>query len=511
MKTRSSSVRTEVLNVPVAGISAPKTSEKRNNKIALVGTGLSKPLLNGKRGIGKSKQHQDGGESKDILEIIVHNDDQDPSPTSSSVPSRGHGNSLRTVQTEEHEKQAIDQKRDTEPLRDSNERGRTRTVVPSPALVDIRAKLNLGATLETICLAKTLKKSRCKRPIAKKSIRAAETLLDRLGSLDPSVNSQILSEQLISLAELLLCRNNHQDKAEDLSNTWRDILGLATADQSVRECESLSTGTRAPVVATKSADSKIEFDTSRVYIRNFLPFDAVAKALGCTENFVREALTKKFGKREATQAGVIYIYWFPGNFGYVKIGVTGKSVEERLRGWKNKCKHIPYPVFPLSQVDQIAIPHIYRVENLIKAQLRDRRRKEVQCHGCRRPHNEWFEISKEEAIAVVRKWSAWMRENPYEQLNLNDWKLKKEQKKNLKTLCQSLPLEDQKRSVSTSQLKEREERNRRLSASPHTHRHSVSSEPLRRSARIAVQRKGSAESDVSDTGSKWALNLEPEP
>ena len=83
------------------------------------------------------------------------------------------------------------------------------------------------------------------------------------------------------------------------------------------------------------------------------------------------------------------------------------------------------------------VPHISRVEALVHLELNHHRRMEYKCPGCSKLHLEWFEISKDIAISVVRKWSAWMATLPYEK-HMKDgeeqWILKSEERKRLDEL-----------------------------------------------------------------------------
>lgn len=38
----------------------------------------------------------------------------------------------------------------------------------------------------------------------------------------------------------------------------------------------------------------------------------------------------------------------------------------------------------------------------------------IDCTGRLQEHHEWFQTSPENAIAVIRKWSAWMNSGPYD-------------------------------------------------------------------------------------------------
>ncbi|KAL8940236.1 MAG: hypothetical protein Q9216_002920 [Gyalolechia sp. 2 TL-2023] len=393
----------------------------------------------------------------------------------------------------------------------STERGRTGPELRNIVLRDLRAKLGIDLSDGT-CLATTTKHKRCKNHIAKKNLKAAETILEKVETGDWARNSKHSSKLLKNVAELLHCARSHQPHAPVLFEKWEVILGLRTESMSVEEPAVPLKDVYVPQKSrsTDTTTQDIRFDTSKACIRSFVPYDARAQAMTKMDNFVEGAITAKLGKQEIEKAGHIYIYWFPGNFGHLKIGLTSRPIEKRLREWERKCGHAVHLDFVTSQVNQKQIPHVHRVEKIVQARLRDRRKKEIRCTGCGTCHKEWFEVFKEEAIEEVLTWSAWMRSNPYEELAKGDWRLKKSQKAKVKTLCRSVPSENQKRCVSTSQLKEKEERNRRLSASPHSHRRTGSEKPPRRSKRLAAQLgKSSTGSENSNVNIEWTLKLEP--
>ena len=404
----------------------------------------------------------------------------------------------------------------------SDERGRSQSVPEG------RPTLSYDALVETLdnelaaakvtCLATVTKgpkdqKPRCRNGISKPSLKDARSILESLRSISTGSNLNTKEDQLTKLANLLLCKRFHQDKAPLLVNAWEALRTPRSASPLISASAKKPAEEHVSCVATKVNTQSDEFDTSRVCIRNFVPYDARAFSRVNTEDSVKGAVMQDLTPREIKHEGLIYIYWFPGNFGHIKIGVTSLSVEKRLQEWERQCKHKTYLAFPLTEGDRQPIPHVYRVEKIVQAELRNCRKKEISCIGCRKCHNEWFECSKETAILAIQKWSAWMRKNPYEELADDVWRLKEKQRQSVKSLCQSPPPANQQRSASTSHLKQREERNRRLSVSPHSHRRSKSAEPLRRSERIAALQQGkhSTGNDACQMTNSWSLKLEPEP
>ena len=122
--------------------------------------------------------------------------------------------------------------------------------------------------------------------------------------------------------------------------------------------------------------------------------------------------------------GLIYMYWIPGNFGFVKIGKTsGESTQRRLKHWIKKCGH-PIEEYTRGEKElALQLPHAYRVEKLVHAELKDYRMKEKGCEGCGSAHEEWFAVPQYHAIKVIEKWSSWIITRPYIETS-GKWHLK---------------------------------------------------------------------------------------
>ncbi|KAL8967274.1 MAG: hypothetical protein Q9197_005515 [Variospora fuerteventurae] len=380
------------------------------------------------------------------------------------------------------------------------------------------------------CLAKSTKgrkdqKKRCTKPIAKAHVEEARKILKCLKLMNPNVHFDQVFDQLLALAQLLVCKIAlHQNQSRGLADAWvaayfpSSAPLLANVTPPKTNLSKTTPSKTNPLKANPSSASakklvrSSEYDTSQSCIRLLVPFAAVAKTRVDTNGLLRETIKRRLGPREITVTGQIYIYWFPGNFGHIKIGLTKRPVEVRMREWERKCGHIPRLVFPMTEEDRKPIPHAYRLENILKAHLQRHRRNERVCRRCRKGHQEWFEYSQDEAIAYVRRLSAWMRQEPYEETSPGVWSLKRDQKRNIKTLCQaaSQPKDQPTGKVSTLQWKKREERNRRRnSIASHSHCRTKSAEPLRRSRRLEEQRRLSlAAKDVPDTANARTLTTQ---
>ncbi|KAI4136429.1 MAG: hypothetical protein L6R39_007790 [Caloplaca ligustica] len=465
----------------------------------------------------ESSVHQEGNVSGAIPTISIQGDRKPTSTsgarTSKQDPEDSHALVI-TGRTNRSTKQTTKAKVEAfSSTSSSDERGRTAFVAQGPVFKDLRVKLNLDLS-RNVCHGTTQKGKGCTLRIAKKDYERAQIIVERLetGNLDGTPGTS--SEHLKDLAQLLHCKRYHQKDAPVLVQTWEATIGIHT--EPIPKSSPVVTSTTISVSATpaKLAAQAFDFIGVQTCIRTLIAFDPRAKSESCTAKFVRGALEKSSTPRDIEKKGVIYIYWFPGNFGHIKIGATTAAPEKRLKEWQRKCGHEPQLWYPATEEDRRPIPHVFRVEKIIQAQLRHCRRKETRCRKCHGCHREWFESSVGEAVAVVRKWSAWIQEDPYE-VSGGVWKLKESQREKFNDLCKisSSPPEDRPRSISTSRWKERNEENsRRLSAPSLPNCRTRSTESPRRSGRLpAKQRRKSAVGGDDPNGShELTFNLQPD-
>ena len=193
---------------------------------------------------------------------------------------------------------------------------------------------------------------------------------------------------------------------------------------------------------------------SPTYIPNFIPY-VLKSAPKNIEDFLHDRITRPLTKRELPR-GYIYIYWFPGIFGFIKIGVTAcADVTKRLKQWRHQCGHAVEAVY----TELIPVDHAYRVEALVQAELRDVRFREVGCPGCGKTHIEWFQENLVHAKAVIEKYGGWMNtRKPYmpgvSGEDAAGWPLKPGE--NIEELCR--PLERSVKEVKTRKKKSEKEK-----------------------------------------------------
>lgn len=125
------------------------------------------------------------------------------------------------------------------------------------------------------------------------------------------------------------------------------------------------------------------------------------------------------------ETGSLYMFTRKHSPGFVKIGWTSKSVDNRLSIW-SKCGYKPIKLFSVA-----GVPHAQRVETLTHYELIKEWRRERICEGCsdvRKKnirHQEWFEVSSEKATQVLKSWAElFKKSNPYESNGLlkSEWR-----------------------------------------------------------------------------------------
>jgi T5orf172 domain len=181
--------------------------------------------------------------------------------------------------------------------------------------------------------------------------------------------------------------------------------------------------------------------------QRFMPFMRLRDIHLSVQEYIHQCLVKPLTKREWSRPlqrpglplkhpkqalnysgqGLIYMYWVPGNFGYVKIGKTsGESTKARLEQWTKQRGHPTEEHTNGEEEVAVQLPHVFRVEALVHAELRDFGIKEVSCKKCEQKYKEWFRVSPGHAQKVITKWSNWMESRkPYTEID-GVWRLRKE-------------------------------------------------------------------------------------
>lgn len=317
------------------------------------------------------------------------------------------------------------------------------------------------------CPAWTIKNRRCRR-IHKSNHSKMMQYLDNI----TKIKSNQLPKALNDMISTALCSATHQLKAREELEKWMvDIEKLCEIHADIKGTTAVSADNRllalanwirilsggkglpqrqSVVVSSSPPQPKVEESNHSIasqgeyrllqyfkpYITKKLKNVSVPEAL---ERLLLEPIRKK---KEIEKAGIMYVYWQPSNFGHLKIGYTTRDFEQRMQGWISRCNKTMEIYFPNRNdvQDFIPVSHVYRVERLVHMELKNLRRIEQNCPGCGKDHIEWFEVSRDLAVAVVRKWMAWMRESPYEKRpgSSDEWVLKAEQRSKVKALSEPI-------------------------------------------------------------------------
>ena len=127
-------------------------------------------------------------------------------------------------------------------------------------------------------------------------------------------------------------------------------------------------------------------------------------------------------EHDETRDGYLYVYWNRASFGHLKIGFTGKDVDQRLQEWEEQCHHIAEKQYQSPR----EIKHAARVEKLIHAEFANHRVAEPACQGCGKKHIEWFQdLDLGFVIQRIEAWSEWISTSPYEYRG-GAWRLKED-------------------------------------------------------------------------------------
>ncbi|KAF4177501.1 hypothetical protein CNMCM8694_000212 [Aspergillus lentulus] len=310
------------------------------------------------------------------------------------------------------------------------------------------------------CPAQTAKGLRCKIrhranvPIIMRSldslttIKSSEVLqcLKNLiaVALCPSVHQRVARRELEAWETDIdkLC-DIQQDPGHVASHTNHRLLALADWINTLSGGESFSerVETTSPPTSQESIPSNIP--QVPTLIQKFKPYVTKASLRLSVSEALEKLLVKPLIKSEIERVGSVYVYRQPGNFGHLKIGYSTNEISKRVKEWSIKCRKPMEVYFPKrgSDEEHLQVSHVCRVEKLVHTELKNCRRIEEMCSGCKGNHIEWFEVSRQLAIDVVRKWTAWMRTSPYEERSCGgktEWVLKDEQRRKIKELSQPL-------------------------------------------------------------------------
>ncbi|ETN37534.1 uncharacterized protein HMPREF1541_07156 [Cyphellophora europaea CBS 101466] len=157
-----------------------------------------------------------------------------------------------------------------------------------------------------------------------------------------------------------------------------------------------------------------------------------------TQEILRQKLTRPLTKKERSD-GFLYVYWKQGTFGLIKIGYTTKTTAKRLQQWQRECGHDAQGCGLGDKSLQLRVRNVRRLEGLVHTELKQYRvRQRRGSCPCGKAHIEWFDVDINHAMAVIRKWTAWLHEEERYQ-TCEPWALLNSAESVLDKLCEPLP------------------------------------------------------------------------
>ncbi|EXJ84090.1 hypothetical protein A1O3_04757 [Capronia epimyces CBS 606.96] len=256
----------------------------------------------------------------------------------------------------------------------------------------------LNTSRQRQCIFFTQKGARCRWDCEDEDSTQAVALVQEINAILPR---ETVSLDVLERCALLNCcqRARHQDRIEDLglltplAERWYDEIQIRAQQMAPTARTSPARSSRSASARSSSISAPVILSEFRPHVKSPLPMHSVTFKL-------RERLD-----RRDFETGSLYIFDRASSPGHVKIGWTAISVTGRLDDWA-KCGYTPNL---LVRVDRV--PHAQRVETLTHHELLKEWRRERQCKApwCRKSHQEWFEVSKERAIEVLRDWAAFMK------------------------------------------------------------------------------------------------------
>lgn len=317
----------------------------------------------------------------------------------------------------------------------------------STATIGKNIKKALGRVTNQ-CIGINLQKERCGRTISGQRVQNCLRTIDEI--LQPDIYKDIKLQGYLRVLEVnMYCPSHINKQGYKMLTTWElsiveilekfEVELIRDADLlifSVEEAAGAINGESVPesTYATKETvwhngrlptprntrslspefyHSPSEFWPSALDASIFkrLPrLDGIPNPKECHSQ-VEKVVTRDLAKTHKIE-GYVYLYEVEGNRGLVKVGYT-KKLEKRHKDWAFDCNRETRLLYPLPEDGLVKVPNAPRVEALCHSEL-DYCRIRVYCEACLKEHIEWFEISPEECIQVVKKWSRWMRSDPFE-------------------------------------------------------------------------------------------------
>lgn len=223
---------------------------------------------------------------------------------------------------------------------------------------------------------------------------------------DTHLDDRRLEYFLRVLRACMLC-NDHVNEAQGHGNitTWKEKL------QGILKENSNEEGSAALPISKLPSKEPVDYWAHKFDKSSFdIIADNTSKNRNSSFSGIRKALESAIEKNNSKQ-GYVYAFEDEENPGFVKIGCTTKTPEDRIQEWKDGCNR-NFRALHLHSSTSVKVPNAHRVEELCHAELKHRNIR-IYCHCCLKPHVEWFKVMPDDATAVIEKWSKWMLNEPH--------------------------------------------------------------------------------------------------
>ncbi|KAL2815389.1 T5orf172 domain-containing protein [Aspergillus granulosus] len=277
------------------------------------------------------------------------------------------------------------------------------------------------------CLGNTIKGRRCQRGIGGQKVLNYQKTINEIVKPDTYLDDSELDFFLQVLRHNSFCYYHIRYQGAERVTNWRlmitnlrskesipsagsDVFRTSKGDSQLASTASLHMGISIPSIVRRHSKS-VSPDRYWPKAYDNSPFEIVTGPVdtddhGSSFPEIQRSLCAPLNEKDQTK-GYVYAYEVEGNKGFVKIGYTTKTVEERHNEWTFECNRLVLPIYPIDLHAAVAVPNVARVEALCHAELRHCHIR-IYCPACLKQHIEWFQVSSAEAIALIQKWSNWM-------------------------------------------------------------------------------------------------------
>ena len=223
----------------------------------------------------------------------------------------------------------------------------------------------------------------------------------------PKVKTNVQTRSMTARA------SRKSSKKDDVGFEPKDILDDGDkAEKSRTNVQTRSMTARASRTSPESVESPPEFFEHGKAKRHLSAVNA--EIMKHILNESRSKPNRRLTKQDLLP-GEIYAFTRPSSPGYVKIGLTKRTIKKRLKDFMRNCKYSPHQETP---ENGRVVPYVAQIERLILAELSLHRRKESVCNGgagCHVIHHEWVQVDIDLALEVIERWCSWAEKRPYDE------------------------------------------------------------------------------------------------